>query len=98
MIIDNMLEFITSMRPAIFLIYRMTHKKERNKCDARSKKYNNTQILCNLLSSNYTPTHNSNMFSISSGVGNVIKAVAKRKKNVLYEELANVFSVREEEK
>lgn len=98
MIIDNTLEFITSMHPVIFLIYRMTHKKERNKCDARSntgKKYNNTPILCNLLSSNYIPTHNSNMFSISSGVGNDIKAVAKRKKNVLYEELANAFSVRE---
>ncbi len=61
-----------------------------------AKKYNNTLILCNLLSSNYIPTHNSNMFSISSGVG--IKAVAKHKKNVLYEELANAFSVREEEK
>lgn len=74
----------------------MTHKEERNKYDAWSnagKKYNNTLILCNLLSSNYIPTHNSNMFSISSGVGNDIKAVAKHKRNALYKELANAFSV-----
>lgn len=65
----------------------MTHKEDKN-----------TVTVCNSFSSNYKPTHNSNMFPISCGVGNDIKAVAKHKKNALYEEAANAFSAQEEEK